>query len=184
MQSIWKPALCALLALLLCSCSLLTPPSAAEQAAQTQCEALMDGLSQGDWSAAEAMLPLGGLYGVAPGEEASLLNAMAQRMSYKIKSVQEQEDGSVVLTLRIQNVDLKKLLESLPEGLSSTEEARAAMLERMSDAKRKSFDAQLTLLPDGEGEGWELLCDVSFANALTGGLYDIAQELWGEASAQ
>lgn len=184
MQRVWKTALCALLALLLCSCSLLTPPSEAEQAAQAQCEALMASLNQGDWSAAEAMLPLGGLYGVAPGEDASLLNAMAQGMSCKVRSAKEQEDGSVVLTLRIQNVDLKKLLESLPEGLSSTEEARAAMLERMPDAKRKSFDAQLTLLPAGDGEGWELLCDVSFANALTGGLYDIVQELWGEASAQ
>ena len=60
---------------------------------------------------------------------------MAQRMSYKIKSVQEQEVGCVGLTLRIQNVDLKKLLESLPEGISSAEAARAAMLERSIEAE-------------------------------------------------
>ena len=109
---------------------------------------------------------------------------MAQRMNCKVRSAKQQEDGSVLVTLKIQSVDLKKLLESLPEGISSTDEARAAMLERMPDAKRSTFIAQLTLLPAADGEGWELLCDVSFANALTGGLYDIAQELWGEAGAK
>lgn len=163
---------------LLTSCGNAEGKTEAEKAAVAQCTELMEQVSAGHWEAAAGNLNLFGLTGGVPSTEGGILQAMLGRMSYKITSAAEQKDGSVTIGMQITAVDLKKLLESLPDDVSSETEARQAMLAMVSQAPTKSYDVQVSFRYK-EGAGYQMEVSTEFANALMGGMYDIMADALG-----
>lgn len=149
--------------------------------AEAACEDFFAALLDGDIDSVNKMVPMGTiLYG---GEENSLfsngiMSSMFASVTYSIEEKEALDDGSVILKLKIENTDLKALLLSLPEGISSKEEAREKMKELLPDAARKTFDAEVILT--AVGENTQITMTKSLANALTGGLNDILSELIAE----
>ena len=164
---------------LLVSCGNAEGKTEAEKAAVAQCTELMEQVTAGHWEAAAGNLNLLGFAGGLPqSTEGGILQAMLGRMSYKITSAAEQKDGSVTIGMQITAVDLKKLLESLPDDISSETEAKQAMLSRVSQAPTKSYDVQVSFRYK-EGAGYQMEVSTDFANALTGGIYDIMADALG-----
>lgn len=164
---------------LLASCGNAEGKTEAEKAAVAQCTELMEQVSAGHWEAAVGNLNLFGFTGGLPqSTEGGILQAMLGRMSYKITSAAEQKDGSVIIGIQITAVDLKKLLESLPDDISSEEEAKQAMLSKISQAPTKSYDVQVSFRYK-EGAGYQMAVSTEFANALMGGMYDIMADALG-----
>ena len=147
-----------------------------EKLALEQGEAFLEALEQGDWDAVEQFLPMASLAGELPIDDENLLSGMLDGMSCKIKSVSEQEDGSVKVEVEVETVDMLALLNSLPASVDSVEAAREEMLKMIATAPKKTFEAGFALVKTEEG-GMEVQMDVSFANALSGGMYDILQDL-------
>ncbi len=177
--------ICMAMALVLCACGGLFTTEE-EKGAHAYCDDMMRSLQEGSWETLLSMLPMGELFGSVPNvDEGSgeILSAMLSRMSYTIDAVEKQEDGHLLVSMTITNVDVKQLLLNLPEGIGSVEEAAQAMLAALDDAEQKEFAVQLTLAPVGSGEDarYELAMDAEemtgLANALTGGLYDLAVEV-------
>lgn len=175
-----------LLAMLL----LLTAAGCATQKAAAQaeecCHDFMDALADGDWEDVQTWIGQDSLYSLTPQDngEDTILTGLLDQVDYDLVSSEQADNGVITVSLEIENVDMKALLEDLPAGISSKEEARQAMLERMDDAQRKTFEAQLTFVPAKEDGEYQIIVDVSFANALSGGMYDLLQELMEEAMAQ
>ena len=141
-----------------------------EQAARQGCDAFLTAYVAGDSAAVEDTLYLPGLFGGATQGD-GILNAIASRMKYQIQSVSESGDGVVEIQAQITTVDLRALLESLPDGISSKEEARTAMIDQAPSAPTARFDATFSMrLQD---EQWTVEPSISLVNALTGGLCDI-----------
>ena len=163
---------------LLMSCGNAEGKTEAEKAAVAQCTELMEQVSVGHWEAAAGNLNLLGLAGGLPSTEGGILQAILGRMSYKITSAAEQKDGSVTIGMQITAVDLKKLLESLPDDISSETEAKQAMMSRVSQAPTKSYHVQVSIRYK-EGAGYQMEVSTDFANALTGGIYDIMADALG-----
>lgn len=144
---------------------------------QSQCSVFMNAIAQGDWKTVQEKLPLGGLASSSTIPKDGIMQELFQTMTYELTSTQQQSDGSVLVTMKINNVDMKSLLEALPEDTASKEEAREKMIELSKTATRKDFDAQLTLIPVEGQDEMDIQIDTSFGNALTGGMYDLYAEM-------
>lgn len=167
-----------MLLLTLCACG----SGKIETSAQTQCEEFMDVLMKGDWEGVQEQLPLDGLTSSIPEKELQngIMQKMMNSMTYEIKSVKEQKDGNVLVTMEIENTDFKALLNALPEDISSVESARAKMIELIETTPRRCFDAEITMMTIEGQEDFDIEIDVSFANAVTGGMYEVFVELMKE----
>jgi len=156
--------LCVLLAMVSAGCSLFTGATVKKSAAQKQCETFIEDIQYGEGFAEEIL---------NPAEEEGIIHEVMESMEYKVISSQENEDGSVLMKVEITSVDMLALLEALPEDVDSEEAAEEAMLDMVDDAARKTYEAELTLVPaDGE-ETYEVQPSAAFVNAVTGGMYDL-----------
>lgn len=147
-------------------------------------ESFMDALTAGDLDKVNKMLPMGTqLYGGTYGESSingGFLSDVFATVTYTVEEKSNTEDGQVLIKLKIENVDLKALLLSLPEDISSKEEAKAKMKELLPTAVRKTFDAEVFVRANGKESEPEIIVTPSLANALTGGLNDILSEIIAE----
>lgn len=168
--------LCVMLLFLLCGCG-----SNKVEKATEQCEIFMKALEQGNWETIQGNMPLDGLNSRMPEKEQQngVMQEIMKSMTYKIESVKEQENGTIIVDMFIETTDLKALLESLPEDISSQEEAGIKMKELVATTPRKKFSAKVSMVYVEETEDFEIEIDVSFANAVTGGMYDLLVELMG-----
>lgn len=154
-----------------------------EEMALEHSEEFLDALQKGDWETVKDSLPLDALAGSFPMGDENLLSAAMESMSCQVKAVTEQADGSVLVEVEVETVDMFALLGSLPAAVDSPEAAREEMLRIMDTAPRKTFDATFTVNKNEAGD-MEVDMDVSFANALSGGMYDILQDLMEGALGQ
>ena len=145
-------------------------------------ESFMDALTTGDLYAINEMLPMGNLlYGTAEegDAEGGFMNDIFASVTYSVEEKSTMDDDQVLIKLKIENVDLKALLLSLPEDISSKEEAKEKMKELLPTAARKTFDAEV-IIAQGVGAEPQIIVTPSLANALTGGLNDILSEFIAE----
>lgn len=171
---------CLVMVLCGCGCKSKTP----EEIVQEQCIAFVENLIQGDTQAMAAYLPEGDAMTQMLKEESEegILWQVMQRLQYEVMETETQEDGSVLVRLQMETIDMKALLESLPEGISSMQEARQAMIDRAPHAARNTYWAELRFVP--VGDQYECIYGEEFVNAVTGGLYDFFIEQMKEALEQ
>ena len=76
----------------------------------------------------------------------------------------------------VTSVDLRQVLESLPDTADSTEAAREALSAALADENvpTRSFDVDVTLVR--QDDGWTVQMTPSLADALLGGYYSILRE--------
>ncbi len=146
-------------------------------------ENFMDALTTGDLDAINKMLPMGEmLYGTAEENdtEGGFLNDIFASVTYSVEEKITMDNDQVLIKLKIENVDLKALLLSLPGYISSKEEAKIKMKELLPTAARKVFDAEVIIAQGGKDAEPQIIVTPSLANALTGGLNDILSEIIAE----
>lgn len=134
-----------------------------------QCSDYMNSLTEGE-GLAEQLL--------SDPENEGIMAEVFGTMQYKVLSEEAQEDGTVLCRLEITAIDMEALLEDLPDDISSDEEAREAMLEMAEDAERKTFEAELILVPSDAEGGYEYRYGNDFVNAVTGGMLDLIIEAY------
>ena len=99
-------------------------------------------------------------------------------MTYTVLSEEPQDDGTILCKLEITAIDMEALLEDLPDDLGSNEEAREEMLEMAENAERKTFEAELILVPAETESGYAYQYGNDFVNAVTGGMLDLIIEAY------
>ncbi|MBQ4150216.1 MAG: hypothetical protein IJC81_00230 [Clostridia bacterium] len=147
-----------------------------------QCESFFDNIISGNLEDLNKMIPLGTmLYGDTENEiQNGIVFSLFEGITYTVKDTKSLDDGSMLISLEIENTDLKKLLLSLPDGISSKEEAREKMKELLPSTPRKTFEAELYVVSYGDDIEPGIIVTQSLANALTGGINDIIAEFFAE----
>lgn len=105
---------------------------------------------------------------------------MAEKLQFETKKVKSKGDTMVVSAV-ITAVDLKKVLESLPEAIDSTDAAKEALSAAFSaeDVPAKDFEVDVVL--EQEDGKWAVQMTPELADALLGGYYSILEEAAEEA---
>ena len=163
-----------ILAILLClllavSCTACDGKSKEE--AKAACEDFFQAYSSCDSQAlADSMEGL-----AAPAPFTDIQRGMAENLQFETKKVKSKGDKMVVSAV-ITAVDLKKVLETLPETIDSVESAKEALTTALSaeDVPTKTFEVDVNLVP--KDETWEVDMTPDLADALLGGYYSILEE--------
>ena len=108
-------------------------------------------------------------------ESSGIMREVLATLGYEVTGQEELENGAVRYTLEITAIDMAALLEDLPGNISSKEEALEEMLQMVEDAERKTFEAELTMIPTEDG-GYTYEYGRDFINAVTGGMLDLIDE--------
>ena len=163
-----------ILAILLClllavSCTACGGKSKEE--AKAACEDFFQAYSSCDSQAlADSMEGL-----AAPAPFTDIQRGMAENLQFETKKVKSKGDTMVVSAV-ITAVDLKKVLETLPETIDSVESAKEALTTALSaeDVPTKTFEVDVNLVP--KDETWVVDMTPDLADALLGGYYSILEE--------
>lgn len=163
-----------ILAILLClllavSCTACDGKSKEE--AKAACEDFFQAYSSCDSQAlADSMEGL-----AAPAPFTDIQRGMAENLQFETKKVKSKGDTMVVSAV-ITAVDLKKVLETLPETIDSVESAKEALTTALSaeDVPTKTFEVDVNLVP--KDETWVVDVTPDLADALLGGYYSILEE--------
>ena len=158
------PLIVLALVLTMTGCSLFPQATVKKSAAQKQCEAYLEDIQYGEGLAQDIL---------KTGSEKGIMHEVLEGIEYKILSTQDQEDGSVLCRAEIISLDMIALLKSLPEDIDSEETARKAMLNLAREAARKTYEAELTLIPVEGSDEYTIQPSGEFLNAITGGMYDL-----------
>ncbi len=163
-----------ILAALLClflvlSCTACSGKSKEE--AQAACEDFFQAYSSCDSQAlADSMEGL-----MVPSPFTDIQRGMAENLRFETKKVKNKGDTMVVSAI-ITAVDLKKVLETLPETIDSVESAKEALTAALSeeDVPTKTFELDVNLVQ--KNEIWVVEVTPELADALLGGYYSILEE--------
>ena len=100
---------------------------------------------------------------------------MAERLEFEVRDASGSGDAMQVSAV-VTSVDLRQVLESLPDTVDSTEAAREALSAALADENvpTRSFDVDVTLVR--QDDGWTVQMTPSLADALLGGYYSILRE--------
>lgn len=175
MKKIFLAVLGLLLAVTMAGCSLFGSATVKKSPAQKQCETFMEDIQYGEGFAQSIL---------SAGSDEGIMHEVFESMEYKVISSQENDDGSLLCKVEITVIDMPALLESLPEDIDSKEAAQEAMLKLADDAQKKTFEAELTLVPSDGDDKYEVQPSESFTNAITGGMYEMLREAFGLEDAQ
>ena len=117
----------------------------------------------------EESVPFGGLQ-----------QQMAEGMDFETKKVKSEGDTMLVSAV-ITSVDLRRVLESLPETVDSIEAAKEALAEAFAerDVPLREFEVDVVLVQ--EDDEWVVQMTPGLADALLGGYYSMIEELAEEA---
>lgn len=165
-----KKILASLLCLLLTvSCTACGGKSKEE--AQAACEDFFQAYSSCDSQALADSME--GLMASTPFTD--IQRRMAENLKFETKKVKNKGDTMVVSAI-ITAVDLKKVLETLPETIDSVESAREALTAALSaeDVPTKTFELDVNLVQ--KNETWVVEVTPELADALLGGYYSILEE--------
>lgn len=163
-----------ILAILLClllavSCTACDGKSKEE--AKAACEDFFQAYSSCDSQAlADSMEGL-----AAPAPFTDIQRGMAENLQFETKKV-KSKGGRMLVSAVITAVDLKKVLETLPETIDSVESAKEALTTALSaeDVPTKTFEVDVNLVP--KDETWVVDVTPDLADALLGGYYSILEE--------
>lgn len=178
MKKIWALLLCLALPLLACGCGQKGPSIAADLSASknpgtasddTQCAVFLEEITAGEGLAAQLL---------SDPESEGIMAEVLGSMTYEVISEEPQDDGTILCKLEITAIDMEALLEDLPDDLGSNEEAREEMLEMAENAERKTFEAELILVPAETESGYTYQYGNDFVNAVTGGMLDLIIEAY------
>ena len=169
-QRMKRKILAALLSLLLVlSCTACGGKSKEE--AQAACEDFFQAYSSCDSQAlADSMEGL-----MAPTPFTDIQRGMAENLQFETKRVKNKGDTMVVSAI-ITAADLKKVLETLPETIDSTDAAKEALSAAFGaeDVPTKEFEVDVSLAQE-DGK-WVVQMSPDLADALLGGYYSILKE--------
>ena len=106
-----------------------------------------------------------------------LTELLAQNMTYEVVEVLDLEETTATVKVKIENVDINVVLDSLPDSIESEEDAQSYLYEAFFDKNvpKKIFNVDVKMLYDDEF-GWRIDMDESLANAILGGLYSTVDE--------
>lgn len=158
--------LCLLLAVSCTACD-----GKSKEEAKAACEDFFQAYSSCDSQAlADSMEGL-----AAPAPFTDIQRGMAENLQFETKKVKSKGDTMVVSAV-ITAVDLKKVLETLPETIDSVESAKEALTTALSaeDVPTKTFEVDVNLVP--KDETWVVDVTPDLADALLGGYYSILEE--------
>ena len=158
--------LCLLLAVSCTACG-----GKSKEEAKAACEDFFQAYSSCDSQAlADSMEGL-----AAPAPFTDIQRGMAENLQFETKKVKSKGDTMVVSAV-ITAVDLKKVLETLPETIDSVESAKEALTTALSaeDVPTKTFEVDVNLVP--KDETWVVDVTPDLADALLGGYYSILEE--------
>lgn len=158
--------LCLLLAVSCTACG-----GKSKEEAKAACEDFFQAYSSCDSQAlADSMEGL-----AAPAPFTDIQRGMAENLQFETKKVKSKGDTMVVSAV-ITAVDLKKVLETLPETIDSVESAKEALTTALSaeDVPTKTFEVDVNLVP--KDETWVVDMTPDLADALLGGYYSILEE--------
>ena len=177
MKFLTAALLCIALLLTLAGCAPAGPSISADlgisrqpdgaESSDTPCDIVFEELASGG-GIAEQLLK--------DSESAGIMQEVLASLGYKVVGQEELENGAIRYLLEITAIDMKALLEDLSSDLSSKEEAREALLEMLEDAERKTFEAELTVIPTETEGKYEFEYGRDFLNAITGGMIDLIAE--------
>ena len=158
-----------------------TPETPAEAASS-----FVTALQSGDWEAASKRLAPYSVTGFSLQQSTTdgVMKKIMQSMVVQADEPKQMEDGTYVVAVTIEAVDYRSLLEALPEGIESKEDARSKMLTLIDSAPHKCFDGQLTLTANPASTGYYVEPDIGFVNGITGGFYDVYSEMMEEVMKQ
>ena len=158
--------LCLLLAVSCTACD-----GKSKEEAKAACEDFFQAYSSCDSQAlADSMEGL-----AAPAPFTDIQRGMAENLQFETKKV-KSKGGRMLVSAVITAVDLKKVLETLPETIDSVESAKEALTTALSaeDVPTKTFEVDVNLVP--KDETWVVDVTPDLADALLGGYYSILEE--------
>ena len=161
----------AILLCLLLAASCTACGGKSKEEAKAACEDFFQAYSSCDSQAlADSMEGL-----AAPAPFTDIQRGMAENLQFETKKVKSKGDTMVVSAV-ITAVDLKKVLETLPETIDSVESAKEALTTALSaeDVPTKTFEVDVNLVP--KDETWVVDVTPDLADALLGGYYSILEE--------
>lgn len=161
----------------------LMPP---DETAQEVAEEFMTALQAGDWETVNQRIPKYALYGSGTDGimKGGIMEKIMSTMTVKGQTVTDNGDGTYTVSLTVEAIDYKSLLESLPEDIRSAEDARQELLRLAESAERREFEGSFTLLRYTPVSPYYAEPEASFINAITGGYYDLYMEVMEEVLAQ
>lgn len=137
------------------------------------------------------------LYQQRNGDAASLLSSyqndqisfdgfqglFAEKITYSVKRVRKESDGSYVATANITNIDFKKIMEDVESRLpeTGTEEDVLGMLKETiasDDCPMRTYPVEISVIV--AEDGCKLVMTGELSNALLGGYNEYLSELVGE----
>lgn len=162
------------------------PDEAPEETAEEVADAFMTALQTGDWETVNKRIPAFALSGNSTGSamQGGIMEKIMNTMTVKEQTVTENGDGSYTVSLTIEAIDYKALLESLPENIYSVESARKELLKLAESAERGEFAGTLILRQYTPYSPYYVEPEPSFLNAITGGYYDLYMAVMEEVLAQ
>ena len=158
--------LCLLLAVSCTACD-----GKSKEEAKAACEDFFQAYSSCDSQAlADSMEGL-----AAPAPFTDIQRGMAENLQFETKKV-KSKGGRMLVSAVITAVDLKKVLETLPETIDSVESAKEALTTALSaeDVPTKTFEVDVNLVQ--KDETWVVEMTPELADALLGGYYSILEE--------
>ncbi len=156
----------------------MPPITAPSETAEEVVDTVLSALQKGDWETVNQRIYTYSLQGGGNLEfpKGGILEKIAGSMVVKNRSLTANDDGSYQVAMVVEVIDCRSLLEALPEGIESSEEAKEEMLRLADTAPRSTFSAEFKVLRYYENGYYFIEPNESFVNAITGGYYDVYWE--------
>ncbi len=163
----------------------LPPLTAPEESAGEVTDEFLTALENADWETVNKRLFL---YSFSPTDVGQVMSGGIMEKIMGSMTVVDQEttdngDGTYTVTVTIEAISMRDLLESLPDSVYSEASAQNEMLLLADTAARTTFTGQFTILRYSQTGSYYIEPEISFVNAITGGLYDIYEELMQQEEA-
>lgn len=164
----------------------IPPDETIAENAEEVADDFMTALQTGDWETVNQRIPGYVLSGNSTGGmmQGGIMEKIMNTMTVKEQTVTDNGDGSYTVSLTIETIDYKALLEALPENIYSVESARKELLKLAESAERREFEGTFILRQYTPYSPYCVEPDASFLNAITGGYYDLYMAVMGEVLAQ
>lgn len=139
----------------------------------SECNRFMKDIQSNDWESVQKQLFVLETNRMPKGND-GIFQAMLKRFEYEIETIVEIDSNVYEVTLMIHNIDIKQLLDSLSEDVSSKEEARLAMIKQIEQMELISYKSSIQCIK--VDDHYEIMMGDNFVNAILGGFHSFIVE--------